>query len=1111
MFYKLPIVLPLMVLFTLLNSNYFNDYTGQRLTEKQLKKIKNHAAQDEWWLRRYADPVLGVIPSDRLYDAMLLAADITENTAFDRTGLSDLTWKERGPSNVGGHLNEICFDKTDATGNTLWIASNGGGLWKTEDAFSAVNPTYTRVAEAQLPTKISSIKQHPTDPNTLYLSAYSPGGIWKSINKGQTWTLIKNTNAAILFYSRIDLEILANGTLLVGDFANMYRTIDGGTTWTTVFSGQYIQDIESNINGKVFILTGKNIYWSEDNGATWMLRSTGLLGNNYYSSGRIAIAPTNPDKLYALIPVPSQNFGKFDLYKTSDAGANWQKLVMPSTALGVTWANALAVDPNNQDRVFIGSLNFLVTADGGATLSVFAQNMHVDQQCVSFAPASSTNIWIGNDGGLHRSTTANTTTPTIELKNNGFGTSELYALSPHPAADNNEMLVGAQDNGTHRMNAVEISPSQAKILSGDGANCFYDEDQPNIQIVAAQNNFQFISNNNWTSYISQNITGGEFIASTDYDSKLNVLYAPQAARNGYAYIENVGTSNVLNKVTFPSSVSVSYYNLVTAVHISPNVSNTIYIGNADGYVFKVQNANSLTPTVNILRSRVGNSRFVSCISIEKGNENHVVIAYSNFGVVSLEETLDGGTTWISMEGNLPDMPINWCVFNPKNAKEMLLATDLGIWATSNINGTLTQWMPLNAGFPQNVQVMQLRFKASDMMLYAATYGRGVFSTDYFKLNNNPIVQQVDVLPGFFSGANATTVGGANTLSFSINNQSNNIVPLVNFAIYLSTDANFDASDVYLSNGTSAGIAANAANIVNASVQIPTNITPGNYYLILKIDPLNQIVETNETNNTLNRALQILPLPTEFCTSKSDFPWHDWISGVKIGSFNHISGKSNYTLNNQQTILLAKNTSQTIALTAGFSYFTFDEYWRVWIDFNQNNVFEEPQEIVAFDKMLRPSDGTSNFTINTALTIPINANLGMTRMRISMKRGGYPTPCETLAFGEVEDFLVQITGNNAPLLAGNVIEYLAINPENNLIFPNPAYNYTTVNLKNYLDQKVDIQLINSKGEIVKSFNFSKKHNDVENLELNYLESGVYFLKIVSENKRVVVKKLVIALL
>jgi hypothetical protein len=58
---------------------------------------------------------------------------------------------------------------------------------------------------------------------------------------------------------------------------------------------------------------------------------------------------------------------------------------------------------------------------------------------------------------------------------------------------------------------------------------------------------------------------------------------------------------------------------------------------------------------------------------------------------------------------------------------ILLATELGVWSTSQINGTSTQWIPNNTGFP-NVSTYMLKYRASDNLLVAATHGRGLFTT-----------------------------------------------------------------------------------------------------------------------------------------------------------------------------------------------------------------------------------------------------------------------------------------------------------------------------------------------------------------------------------------------
>lgn len=55
------------------------------------------------------------------------------------------------------------------------------------------------------------------------------------------------------------------------------------------------------------------------------------------------------------------------------------------------------------------------------------------------------------------------------------------------------------------------------------------------------------------------------------------------------------------------------------------------------------------------------------------------------------ETKNGGTTWTSVEGNLPDMPIRWALFNPTDSSQALLATEVGVWSTDALTAGTTNW------------------------------------------------------------------------------------------------------------------------------------------------------------------------------------------------------------------------------------------------------------------------------------------------------------------------------------------------------------------------------------------------------------------------------------
>jgi hypothetical protein len=154
-------------------------------------------------------------------------------------------------------------------------------------------------------------------------------------------------------------------------------------------------------------------------------------------------------------------------------------------------------------------------------------------------------------------------------------------------------------------------------------------------------------------------------------------------------------------------------------------------------VLKISSANTTNPTV-VSSTTLGiiQNATVSSIDVDPANANHIIATLSNFGVVSVWESTNGGTSFSPIEGNLPDMPVRWALFAPANAQlngstggngGVLLGTELGVWTTSAINGVSTQWIPNNTGLA-NVSTHMLKYRASDNLVVAATHGRGLFTT-----------------------------------------------------------------------------------------------------------------------------------------------------------------------------------------------------------------------------------------------------------------------------------------------------------------------------------------------------------------------------------------------
>jgi hypothetical protein len=148
------------------------------------------------------------------------------------------------------------------------------------------------------------------------------------------------------------------------------------------------------------------------------------------------------------------------------------------------------------------------------------------------------------------------------------------------------------------------------------------------------------------------------------------------------------------------------------------------VGTQSGSLYKVQNAESNPSNTDITGT---NFPLASISSIDIGqSEDTLVVTFSNYGVTSVFKSNNGGQTWRNAEGNLPDMPIRWCLLNPASSKNALLATETGVWTTSNLDESTVAWTPVNTGMG-NVRVDMLTMRESDNTVLAATHGRGLFT------------------------------------------------------------------------------------------------------------------------------------------------------------------------------------------------------------------------------------------------------------------------------------------------------------------------------------------------------------------------------------------------
>jgi len=143
----------------------------------------------------------------------------------------------------------------------------------------------------------------------------------------------------------------------------------------------------------------------------------------------------------------------------------------------------------------------------------------------------------------------------------------------------------------------------------------------------------------------------------------------------------------------------------------------------------------------------------------------------------------------------------------------------------------------------------------------------------------------------------------------------------------------------------------------------------------------------------------------YCISKGLDSRFMWINTVKFATINHTSGNNGGYANFTNICADVKwGNTYPICLEPGFANNTaYTVYWRIWIDYNGDQDFEDPGEFVAY--------GNGYTTLCGNITLPGNCVCPgiTTRMRVAMSYGGYAgNSCCIYSYGEVEDYCINIS-------------------------------------------------------------------------------------------------------
>jgi len=261
--------------------------------------------------------------------------------------------------------------------------------------------------------------------------------------------------------------------------------------------------------------------------------------------------------------------------------------------------------------------------------------------------------------------------------------------------------------------------------------------------------------------------------------------------SGYSRGELGMVSNLTGNPSFSTfSIPELGSRKISAIKVDPTVSGggTIWIAGLDtnanattgqGLVpnlIKLTNANSAPTAVATFNLPVPLGSYITSIDVDPSDGNHILATLSNYGIPSVFESTNGGTSFASIEGNLPDVPVRWGMFLPNTSAidgttpgGILLATEIGVWSATNSSGSSTVWTPQLGSLPR-VRCDMLRFRPSDGLLAVATHGRGLFTANLGVVTGVPSVPNTK---NFIDYVSATPqqlfvkVGNLNTTSIDI--------------------------------------------------------------------------------------------------------------------------------------------------------------------------------------------------------------------------------------------------------------------------------------------------------------------------------------------------------
>jgi photosystem II stability/assembly factor-like uncharacterized protein len=725
-----------------------------------------------------------VMPRDA--DAQRASPSPAPTPTASATPAPTFVFRSIGPSTSGGRLGDAVGSDRDPS--LYYIGGAGGGVYKTTNGGFDWAPVFDDASVAP----VGALALSPADPSVVWAGTGESNprndvsygdGVYRSGDAGATWTHAGLEETWQI--SRILVDPRDPRVVLVGALGNpfadstergVYRSADDGKTWTkTLFIGASsgCSELVRDPRDPKIVYAGMwqfrrhawsissggdqdGLFRSADGGETW----TRLEGHGLPAGimGRIglAIARSNPKRIYALIQSPEGL-----LWRSDDGGASWT-FVSKDSLINQRpfYFSRIFVDPTNQDHVFTDSVHIAESHDGGKTWKQTGKRLHNDHHSMWIA-ADGKRILSGGDGGVENSQDGGRTWVRMNYAPLGQAYHVGYDLQ-----DPYHVCASTQDDGTFcgptngpRSGGI-YGRDWLKVAGGDGTWAWPDPLDPQVIWYSngGEDNGGSVSvydtrtrqDRNASPYVrDQNV-----VAPRDLRYRFNwespLVFSPQDGRVAYyggnVVFETRDRGRHWRVISPDLTRNIKAHQVITGGPItregtgaetsdtilviapSPVRAGLVWVGTDDGVVQLTRDGGAHWE--NVTMPGLDDAARVEMIepsTLEAGTayanaDRHFVGDRSPH----LYVTHDYGRSWRRIDAGLPrDQFVRSVRRDPRNPSLLYAGLEQSLWYSYDAGGT---WQKMGLGLPPaSVRDIHVHPRANDLIV--ATHGRGVFILD----------------------------------------------------------------------------------------------------------------------------------------------------------------------------------------------------------------------------------------------------------------------------------------------------------------------------------------------------------------------------------------------